>query len=147
MLTASRNTAANTSFATTAGQTNSLHISSRSAIQTFQAVESYFSCTHRAILFVHLALWISVRATTTRSLLNKQSIFSLWCDPCLRQRHDAILTARELYAHEIYAQAEHQRWSSPSIEQAIRICYQQLDREIQSFSAAVEEAESRASIL
>ncbi|KAL9071390.1 MAG: hypothetical protein Q9161_004249 [Pseudevernia consocians] len=44
---------------------------------------------------------------------------------------------------EIYAQAEREGWSNRKIEQVIRRCYQQEDKEIQSFLAAVEEAESR----
>ena len=44
---------------------------------------------------------------------------------------------------EVYAQAEREGWSNRNTEQAIRRCCQQEDKEIQSFLAAVEEAESR----
>lgn len=44
---------------------------------------------------------------------------------------------------EVYAQAEREGWSNRCIQQAMERCYQQEDKEIQSFLAAVEEAESR----
>ncbi|KAF6237599.1 hypothetical protein HO173_004489 [Letharia columbiana] len=66
----------------------------------------------------------------------------LWCGPCFRQRHDTILAVHRLYVGELYAQAECGGWSNRSIEQAIRRCYQQEDKEIECFLAAVEEAES-----
>lgn len=43
---------------------------------------------------------------------------------------------------DIYAQSEREGWSHSSIERALRRCYQQEDKEIQSFLAAVEEAEN-----
>ncbi|CAD6573620.1 MAG: hypothetical protein ASARMPRED_006215 [Alectoria sarmentosa] len=67
------------------------------------------------------------KATITRSLLTDQSIILL----------------HRLYVDEVYAQAEREGWSNSRIEQAIRRCSQQEDKEIQSFLTAVEEAESR----
>ncbi|CAF9920420.1 hypothetical protein IMSHALPRED_004887 [Imshaugia aleurites] len=58
-------------------------------------------------------------------------------------RHDTILAVHQLYVHEVYAQAEREGWSNRSLERVIRRCHQQEDKEIQSFLAAVEEAETR----
>ena len=114
-----------------------------------QIVEYYLSCTHtERYRLVNTCPFGFCRDASSCKGNNNQIIAyrpvytPLWCGPCFRQRHNTILVVHRLYVGELYAQAERGGWSNRSIEQAIRRCYQQEDKEIECFLAAVEEAES-----
>lgn len=114
-----------------------------------QVVEHYLSCTHteryrlvNSCPFGFCTDASSCKGNNNQIIAYRLVYTPLWCGPCFRQRHDTILAVHRLYVNEIYAQAEREGWYNSSIEQAIRRCFQEEDKEIQSFLAAVEEAES-----
>lgn len=114
-----------------------------------QVVEYYLSCTHaERYRLVNTCPFGFCRDASSCKGNNNQTIAyqpvytPLWCGSCFHQRHDTILAVHRPYVGELYAQAECEGCSNRSIEQAIRRCYQQEDKEIQCFLAAVEEAES-----
>ena len=121
-----------------------------STVRMCQVIEHYLSCTHtqryslvNSCPFGFCTDVSSCKGNNNQIIANRLIYTPLWCGPCFHQRHDTILAVHQLYANEIYAQAECEGWSNSAIEQAIRRHFQQEDKEIQSFLAAVEETESR----
>lgn len=112
-----------------------------------QVVKYYLSCTHteryRLVKPCPFGFASSCKGNNNQIIAYRPVYTPLWCGPCFGQRHDTILAVHRLYMEEVYAQAEREGWSNRNTEQAIRRCCQQEDKEIQSFLAAVEEAESR----
>lgn len=115
-----------------------------------QVVKYYFSCTHTDRYRLVNACSFGFCPNARSCIGNNNQIMayrpvptSLWCEPCLRRRHQIILAVHRLLMYDVCAQAEREGWSNHSIGQAMRRCREQEDKEIGSFLAAVEEAENR----
>ena len=58
-----------------------------------------------------------------------------------------MVAMHRLYVIWVYAQDECEGWSNCGIEQSVKRCYPKEDKEVQTFSIIVEEAENRNALL